>query len=177
MKTLAVVGLTIVGVVVTSGLAGYVYLSEHTFTARQKPPAFESALARVVRSISTPPESKTRTNPVPLTQEALAEGMHHYAVMCTDCHGADGHGNTETAEGLYPPVPDLQGKGTQSLTDGVIYYVIKNGIPFSGMPAWDEEEQTYWDLVHFVRHLPVITKSEIENVEKISRATDSDEHE
>lgn len=43
------------------------------------------------------------------------------------------------------------------------------------MPAWDEEEQTYWNIVHFVRHLPVITKDEIGSVESMSRTPD--EHE
>jgi mono/diheme cytochrome c family protein len=171
MKTLRVVVVTILLMFLVLAVGAFAYLKDHKFEAREKPTRLESRLVRTVRSISMPERDRNLANPVPATADALSEGFHHYAEMCAVCHGNDGTSHTETAEGLYPPVPNLRSHGTQSMTDGEIYYVIENGIPFSGMPAWDEEEATYWKLVDVVRHFPSITPAEVQEIQKQSGAT------
>jgi mono/diheme cytochrome c family protein len=59
---------------------------------------------------------------------------------------------------------------TQNLTDGEIFYIISNGVRWTGMPAWKDEhepEET-WRLVSFIRHLPSLTPEELEQIEKAS---------
>ncbi len=171
MRTLSIVVLTIVVALAVVIAVAYGYLKTHTFEARHKPTMLESRLVRTVRNIAMPAREKNLANPVPATPEALAEGLHHYAEMCAVCHGNDGTGHTETAEGLYPPVPNLRSRGTQRMTDGELYHIIKDGIPFSGMPAWNEEESTYWKLVDVVRHLPSLTAEEARETAKQSGVT------
>ena len=52
---------------------------------------------------------------------------------------------------------------TQQLTDGQLYYIIKNGVRLTGMPAWGEageDDRESWELVAFIRHLPSLTAKE-----------------
>jgi hypothetical protein len=62
---------------------------------------------------------------------------------------------------------------TQKLTDGEIYYIIHNGIRFTGMPAFGEDkdgkpDEDSWKLVHFIRHLPKTTEEEIQAMKKLN---------
>ena len=68
-------------------------------------------------------------------------------------------------QGLYPKPPDLRLPETQNLTDGELFWIIENGVRFTGMPAFSNGGehggmQGSWKLVHFVRHLPHLTAAE-----------------
>jgi hypothetical protein len=62
---------------------------------------------------------------------------------------------------------------TQSLSDGELYYIIRNGVPLTGMPAWGDprlgnsDSQT-WALVSFIRHLPTLTPAEVAGMQKLN---------
>lgn len=58
-------------------------------------------------------------------------------------------------------------EGTQRLTDGELFYIIKNGIPFTGLPAWEGEhtDEETWKQVLFFRHLPNLTPEELKMME------------
>jgi hypothetical protein len=70
--------------------------------------------------------------------------------------------------GFYPKAPDMRLPATQELTDGELFYVIENGVRFTGMPAWgtgtESGELSSWNLVHFLRHLPRLTAAELETM-------------
>lgn len=42
----------------------------------------------------------------------------------------------EMGKHMYPAAPDMQQAETQNLTDGELFYIIKNGIRLTGMPSW-----------------------------------------
>ena len=78
--------------------------------------------------------------------------------------------------GLYPKPPDMTQADTQNKTDGELYYIIENGIRFTGMPAFGEEEgnerdEESWALVHFIRHLPSMTDDEAVEMKKMNPKT------
>jgi mono/diheme cytochrome c family protein len=100
---------------------------------------------------------KTLTNPLSPTAENRTEGQHTFSHFCFACHGLDGQ-NTGVpfADAMSPPVPSLASAQVQNYTDGQLYWVIRNGLWPSGMPAsrgilTDEE---IWSIVVYVRHLP-----------------------
>ena len=67
---------------------------------------------------------------------------------------------------MYPKVPDLADARIQSLSDGALFYIIQNGVRWTGMPAWKTEhspEET-WRLVAFIRKMPSLTPQEIESL-------------
>jgi len=59
---------------------------------------------------------------------------------------------------------------TQNLSDGELYYIIRNGVPLTGMPAWGEpnlvQDDDSWQLVLFIRRLPKLTPEEIKDMER-----------
>jgi hypothetical protein len=74
--------------------------------------------------------------------------------------------------GMWPKPPDMRLARTQQLSDGVLYWIIENGIRFTGMPGWstgtEEGELESWRLVHFIRHLPKLTAEELEEMESLN---------
>jgi mono/diheme cytochrome c family protein len=155
--------LLVLGVLVWSGL-------RHGFSAREKPTRLETFLARHARSLATPAGAQHLKNPFPATAEGLAEGREHFADHCAICHGLDGSGNSTIGRNLYPPAPDMRGTDTQRLSDGELFYIISNGVRFTGMPAWSGEHspENTWNLVAFIRHLPQITPDELKQMQQLA---------
>jgi mono/diheme cytochrome c family protein len=152
-------------VTVVVGGAGYWYVSSTELSARAEPKPLEAKLARQIRQYAVPPRVKAMKNPVPASGDVVKAGMEHFADHCSVCHGNDGRGDTLFGRGMYPRPPDLRSAETQNMSDGEIFHVIENGVRFTGMPAFgdgtaDASNET-WRLVHFIRHLPRITKAEL----------------
>jgi len=172
MKTGTKLTLVTVTAIALVGFGILASMLSHGFSARDQPTAIEAALARSMRLLAMPRAARTAKNPVALSDEVLSEGKTHFADHCALCHGNDGAGRTEIGQNLYPKAPDMRSDQTQSLSDGEIFYVIKNGIRLTGMPAWGantaEEDRETWSLVHFIRHLPHITGEEIEQMNRLN---------
>ena len=141
-------------------------------SARSRPGALETSAARGLRGVAIRLRTRGLTNPVPVGEEALAEGRAHFADHCASCHGNDGSGNTELGRGLYPRAPDMRLPATQNLSDGELFYIIENGVRLTGMPGWwtgtASGEESTWHLVHFIRHLPRLTADELEGMEELN---------
>jgi len=65
------------------------------------------------------------------------KGLAHWADHCAICHANDGSGDTPICKRVYPPAPDMRLSATQRMTDGELFFIIRNGIRLSAMPAWD----------------------------------------
>jgi len=154
--------------VLAAGTWLYWIVTAHGFSAREKPWAVEAFIARRLRGLATTPQVQKLRNPIGAAPLAIAEGRDHFADHCAICHANDGSGRTQTNAGLYPPAPDMREEGTQNLTDGELFYIIKNGIRFTGMPGWGGEDEENWKLVLFIRHLPELTAVEIELMQEIN---------
>ena len=152
-----------------AGAAALWYVRSTNLSARATPSAGEAAAARLVRAWAIPADVRDRPNPVAPSDEVLALGRAHFADHCASCHANDGSGNTEMGRNLFPESPDMREAATQQLTDGELFWIIENGIRFTGMPGWStgtaEGEEATWHLVHFIRHLPQLTQAEIEEME------------
>lgn len=154
--------------------AGAAYLAvafrRHGFSAREKPWQLEEFFARQARRFATPAGAREPKKPYPLTPESLTSAREHWVAHCSSCHGLDGSGNTTIGRNLYPKTPDMRGAATQKLSDGELFYIITNGIRFTGMPAWGDEhtpEETS-QLVSFVRRLPHLSSEELREMERLA---------
>jgi mono/diheme cytochrome c family protein len=147
-------------------------LANRGLSAREDPTAAEVFAARSFRRLATPRAVRDARNPVPFSVPTLTAGRAHFADHCASCHANDGSGNTEMGRGLYPKAPDMRLPGTQSLTDGELFSIIRNGIRLSGMPAWGlgtpGDDLGAWHLVHFIRHLPRITAEELAEMRRLN---------
>jgi mono/diheme cytochrome c family protein len=154
------------------GAGGLFFLrGQAGFSAQARPSLIERWVARRVRNMALPAGAKERANPVPRSQDVLAEARAHWADHCASCHSNDGSGDVAMGKRMYPPSPDMRKPATQNLSDGELFYIIQNGIRLTGMPAWggsDHDSEDSWKLVHFIRHLPDLTIEERKQMEKLN---------
>lgn len=143
----------------------------HGFSSRAEPSVIEEWTARAARGLAVPGNAKRLKNPVPYSDQALEDARAHWADHCSFCHSNDGSGTSEVGRNLYPKAPDMRAARTQALSDGELYYTIKNGVRLTGMPAWGEagdQDEDSWKLVYFIRHLPKMTPQEMEDMKKLN---------
>ena len=164
--------LLLAGIGLASVAGVVIYVVGTGVSARDRPGAIETFVARNVRNAAIAWRARTLSNPVERAPEAVADGRAHFADHCAVCHGNDGSGETEMGQGLWPKPPDMRLGETQRLSDGELFYVIEQGIRFTGMPGFatgtPEGEADSWRLVHFIRHLPDITDAELEEMESLN---------
>lgn len=165
---LILLGLVLIGIAVAVSAS----VLHDGLSAKATPTQLEAFAARNARHLAIPGNARQAQNPVLDSQEIQREARLHFADHCAICHGNDGSGDTPIGSGLYPKPPDLRKTATQDLSDGELFWIIENGVRFTGMPAFSSNEghdhaggnhgggQDSWKLVHFIRHLPHLTVAE-----------------
>lgn len=94
----------------------------------------------------------------PLGDRAMVvKGASQYDFACEPCHGSPVLQQPRIAGAMTPRPPDLR---TAALTYDPehLFYIVKHGIKFSGMPAWpaQERDDEVWAMVAFLRALPTL---------------------
>lgn len=161
-------GLCVVLLVIAG--AALAFVIRNGVSARSSTTATEAMFARTMRHFAIPASARNLRNPLLPTPDALREGRDHFADHCASCHANDGSGKTEVGQSLYPKTPDMRQPQTQKLSDGEIFYIIRNGVRLTGMPAWGGEHDAdeNWKLVYFIRHLPEVTPAELEEMKRMN---------
>jgi mono/diheme cytochrome c family protein len=167
VKTFCTRLLLLVAIPLIVVIVGISWLCATGLSARDAPGAMESRLASALQRLAIPRSARELSNPMQASPEVLVEARRHFADHCASCHGNDGSGATEMGQKLYPRVPDMRLAQTQNLSDGEIYYIIENGVRFTGMPAWGTggtNDHDTWHLVLFIRHLPKLTDEDLQDM-------------
>ncbi|HEY7335646.1 MAG TPA: c-type cytochrome [Bryobacteraceae bacterium] len=166
----AIAAIVVVGAIWVGGARG--------FGANEQPGAVERWAMPRLRAISIPADAKQQPNPVADSPLVQAEARAHWADHCATCHANNGSGDTEMGKHMYPPAPDMRLTATQQLTDGQLFFIIQNGIRWTGMPAWgaahgegDHGAEDSWKLVRFIRHLPDLTPEEEQEMSELNPKT------
>ncbi len=98
--------------------------------------------------------------PVPRLDDArlLAKGAACYRDWCVQCHGAPGQAPAPAGMSMQPLPGSLVDAGRR-WTSAELYWITRNGIKMSGMPAWAFRlsEQDIWAVSAFVDQLPGIS--------------------
>lgn len=91
----------------------------------------------------------------------IEHGDKLFGTECAACHGLDGHSPTDAGRWMYPRAANLTSQDVQHYSDSELFWVVKNGVRLSGMPAFGpvESDENIWNLVHYVRRLRVISDS------------------
>jgi len=91
----------------------------------------------------------------------IDKGFRGYREMCVICHGTPNGKPSPVAQGLNPEPPDLS-EDDGHMSDAELFWVIKNGIRMTGMPAWGptHSDEELWDIVAFVKTLPDMSAAE-----------------
>jgi mono/diheme cytochrome c family protein len=168
VKALCTRILLLVAIPTIAVIAAFGWLVATGLSARDTPGALETRLAITLKRFAIPRGARELSNPMQATPEVLVEARRHFADHCASCHGNDGRGTADMGRKLYPPAPDMTLPATQDLTDGELYYIIENGVRFTGMPAWGKggtNDDDTWHLVLFVRDLPRMTREDLLDME------------
>lgn len=172
MRSVLKAFLLLLALAIVVGAIGVWYFVNSGVSAKEQPGRVEEFIARRVRNMAIARRAKSLTNPVEYSAEVIADGRAHFADHCATCHANDGSGRTAIGQGLWPKAPDMRQPPTQNLSDGELFWIIENGIRFTGMPAWStgaqEGETASWHLVHFIRRLPKLTPEELEEMESLN---------
>ena len=96
-------------------------------------------------------------NPLEATEKRMKKGEVLYMdtaqpMQCLHCHGARGDGTGELGLQADPPARNFTCAETmKSISDGQMFWAIKNGIEGTAMPAYpDLADWQIWVLIHYV---------------------------
>lgn len=88
-------------------------------------------------------------------------GFRLYRRQCVMCHTPVGRTPEPMAVGFNPQAPGF-GEDADDMEDRELFWVTKNGIRFTGMPAWGPtySDAQIWDIVAFLQTLPEMTAAD-----------------
>lgn len=94
-------------------------------------------------------------NPLAGNPRAVQAGRDAYTGSCAQCHGDNGNGKGVWGQATYPPATDLTSTTVQARSDAALFWIVKNGLSFAGMPAFKDQysDQDLWSVVSYVRAL------------------------
>jgi cytochrome c553 len=95
------------------------------------------------------------------SQASVLRGAGHYETGCRSCHGAPGEPLPVIARAMTPRPPALQ-PIVAGYDAGELFYIVKHGVKFTGMPAWPSQQRDdeVWAMVGFLRRLPRMSSAE-----------------
>ena len=140
-----------------------------SLTALHEPGPAETRLANLSKRYFIYRASRHGIPPRPQdTKASIERGGSHYGLDCSVCHADDGRSQRPLGQWMYPRASDLTSKQVQSYSDQELFWIIQNGIRYTGMPAFGNVETPdhVWDLVNYVRTLKGDSQKEDSEVTK-----------
>lgn len=115
------------------------------------------------RSIDT--HSSTIEVPSLDEPELVLKGAGHYAIGCFPCHGSPETRHPRIAQAMTPAPPYLWPEFVKREPEE-LFYIIKNGLKFTGMPAWptQKRDDEVWAIVAFLRKYSDIDSGEYQRL-------------
>ena len=98
--------------------------------ANAEPPAWETAFGQMALRAYVERHAPHVANPLPQTDDTAMAGFKVFEDACSGCHDS-GFGAT-----FYPRAPQFA-VNPPALPDWQIFFIIKSGVRYAGMPAWD----------------------------------------
>ena len=103
----------------------------------------------------------------------VAGAVGHFSEHCAACHGGPGTKRAIWAEGMYPLPPNLK-EASSRYTGGELFWILKNGIKMSGMPAMASDgDEMLWSTVAFLEKLPAMTDEQYNDLWMMSQMAGS----
>jgi len=143
------------------------------------PPDMESHIAMSALDNSVDRHAPRVNSPVPPTDDNLIAGMKIYTMNCALCHGGIDRQPSTLEKSFYPPPPNFI-LAPPDDPEWHLFYVIHNGVRYTGMPAWDKtlSEPDIWKLTAFltrIEKLPPAVKDYWKNASGVDPPTGEQE--
>ena len=159
MRTLAVIGA--LAIIVAIGAAVFFFGGYYSVAESEDNPAIVDWALASIRGASVAGHA-TETPPTSLDDSATVKaGARTYATIgCVNCHGGPPNANwAKWSEGLKPVPADLKVMAKER-TASQLFWAIKNGIKFTGMPSFGlagASDDQIWSIVAFIKKLPTVS--------------------
>jgi mono/diheme cytochrome c family protein len=153
--------LLVAGAVLMGGALSFVYSGFYDVSATDQhlAPTYHAIRVAMQRSVAR----RAADIPVPeLDKPAqLERGLSLYRAHCVQCHGAPGIAPEPFALGLTP-LPTPLARSGRDRTPAELFWVIKQGIKMTAMPAWQFRmpDEDIWATVAFLKRLPYLSVQE-----------------
>jgi len=149
-----ILGIIFTILVLAIGGIGLALLGFLPTRANTAPPPMEVRLAMSALDNSVDRHAPRANNPAPPSDENLIAGLKIYTMNCAGCHGGIDRKSSTFEKSFYPPPPNLI---LDPLDDPEwhIYFIIHNGVRYTGMAAWDKtlSEADMWKVTAFLSHI------------------------
>jgi mono/diheme cytochrome c family protein len=152
-------GKFILGVIVTLlvlilGGLGFAMLGFFPTAANVEPAHMESHLLMSAVDASMERHAPRVTDPLTPTDQNLEDGMKLYTMNCALCHGGLDRKPSPLVASFYPPPPNFISDPPDD-PEWHIFYTIRTGVRYTGMPAWDKTltEPDMWKITMLLSHL------------------------
>jgi mono/diheme cytochrome c family protein len=100
---------------------------------------------------SIPAEAAHMVNPIKPTPESQAHAKKMYGYDCAMCHGATGNGKGDIPDLKPSPRDYTDPAALKDLSDGEIFYILKNGKGQMPPDGGRTKPDDLWNLVILVR--------------------------
>jgi mono/diheme cytochrome c family protein len=97
--------------------------------------------------------------------DLIRTGLIEYHEMCVVCHGAPGVPISPAGQGLNPSPPLLADESTRGEA-GELFWITKNGIKMTGMPAFgvSHSDEEIWAIVAFMKRMGDLSPEEYQKM-------------
>jgi mono/diheme cytochrome c family protein len=172
MKIIGVIALIVI--LAIAGVVAFSYSGLLDVAANIREPALVQWLLENTRKNSIVSRSKNITVPDITNEERWSKGGNAFSEICSSCHGAPGQKPFLGAGDMNPPPPDLADIVSHRTTKE-LFWVVKNGIRMTGMPAWGvtHTDEQIWDMVAFMKRLPKLSPA---SYQKLINTAQDDGH-
>jgi mono/diheme cytochrome c family protein len=152
--------LVITAAIVLLGVIGFAYSGLYDVSASSSHSGFVDWLLSTTSQASIERRAGEIEVPDLDNEDLVLAGINDFDSMCSGCHGGPGMDPEAMGQGLNPPAPDLADEVTE-MTPAELFWVTKNGIKMTGMPAWGvtHDDDSIWPVVAFMRKLPDLDES------------------
>ncbi len=108
---------------------------------------FKRSIAASAREIDPPKDLAS--------EGRIKLGARQYDMVCANCHGAPGLGQSAVALSMSPRPQHLP-RVLDQFTDAELYQIVQRGVKFSAMPSWpnDTRGDEVWSMVAFLKQVP-----------------------
>ena len=154
------------------GISLFLWLGIYNIAANEKHWAVTNSLIEILRERSIETRAEEIVLPENITTLKITPKVAaNYDEMCSICHLAPSKEVTELHIGLYPQPPVFykaeEDHNQHDIKD--MFWVIKNGIKLTGMPAWgtSHTDKEIWALVVFINQLNTMSADDYQKLTSI----------
>jgi hypothetical protein len=105
-----------------------------------------------------------QNSPVEITYQLLSRGQERFNIYCSPCHSRLGDGKGIVVQRGFAPPPSFHSDPFRQIPDGLIFYVISDGL--GAMPAYGAQVRVAdrWAIVSYIRALQLSQNAPLEDI-------------